>query len=35
MDSDKRTALYDHESQLDMFRQIVGLTQPAYAQAAE
>lgn len=35
MDSDKRAKLYEDEEQLEMFRTEVGLTTPAFAEAAE
>lgn len=35
MESDKRAKLYDDEDQLSLFREMVGLTQAAYAEAAE
>lgn len=35
MESDKRSKLYDDENQLALFRDELGLTSPAFAEAAE
>lgn len=35
MESDKRAKLYEDEDQLSLFREQVGLTHAAYAEAAE
>lgn len=35
MDSDQRAKLYDDEHQLEMFRSELGLTTPAFKEAAE